>query len=77
MILERKLFNLSVNPIRHIIDFIMNNQKSMTMKAMLERLGVAGNVPFEKFRTNTAILLIIFFLMFGAASLYMLLNSAA
>ena len=43
----------------------------------MERFGVAENVPLEKFRKGTAILMILFFLMFGTASLYVLLNSAA
>ena len=47
------------------------------MKSVLERIGVAGEVPFEKFKNNTAVLLIMFFIAFGAASLYLLLNSAA
>lgn len=55
----------------------MINQKSITMKSVLERIGVAGNVPFERFKNSTAIILIVFFLAFGTASLYMLLNSAA
>jgi hypothetical protein len=47
------------------------------MKTVLERLGVADNVPLEKFRKGTAILMILFFLMFGAASLFVLIHSAA
>ena len=47
------------------------------MKTVLERLGVAEDVPLDKFRKSTAILMILFFLMFGAASLIVLLNSAA
>ncbi len=47
------------------------------MKTVLERLGVADDVPLEKFRKGTAILMILFFLMFGAVSLIVLLNSAA
>jgi hypothetical protein len=47
------------------------------MKTVFERLGVAGNVPLEKFKKGTAILMILFFLIFGAASLFILINSAA
>ena len=47
------------------------------MKTVLERLGVAGNASFEDFRRGTAILMILFFLTFGTASLMILLNSAA
>jgi hypothetical protein len=47
------------------------------MKTVLERLGVAGDAPLERFKKGTAILMILFFLMFGAASLLVLLNSAA
>ena len=47
------------------------------MKTVLQRLGVAGNVPLEKFKKTTAILMILFLLVFGAASLIILLNSAA
>jgi hypothetical protein len=47
------------------------------MKTVLERLGVVDNDSLEKFKTGTAILMILFFLMFGAASLFVLINSAA
>ena len=47
------------------------------MKTVLVKLGVADNVPMEQFRKGTAILMILFFLVFGAASLFVLLNSAA
>lgn len=47
------------------------------MKTVLQRLGVAGNVPLEKLKKNTAVLMVLFLLVFGAASLFMLLNSAA
>ena len=47
------------------------------MKTVLQRLGVAGNVPLEKFKKITALLMILFLLVFGAASLFILLNSAA
>ncbi len=47
------------------------------MQTVFERLGVAGNVPLEKFKKGTAILMILFFLIFGAASLFMLINSPA
>ena len=47
------------------------------MKTVLTRLGVTDNVHLEKFRKCTAILMILFFLMFGTVSLVMLLNSAA
>ena len=47
------------------------------MKTVLAKLGVADNAPLEKFRKGTAILMILFFLIFGAASLFVLLNSAA
>ena len=47
------------------------------MKTVLERLGIAKDAPFEKFKKSTAILMILFFLTFGAASLMILLNSAA
>ena len=51
--------------------------KKIVMKTVLERLGVAGNVPLEKLRKTTAILMILFLLVFGAASLFILINSAA
>ena len=51
--------------------------KSDEMKTVLARLGVADNVPLEKFKKGTAILMILFFLVFGAASLFVLINSAA
>ena len=47
------------------------------MKTVLAKLGVADGVSLEKFRKGTAILMILFFLIFGAASLFVLLNSAA
>ncbi len=47
------------------------------MKKALERVGVAGNIPLEKFKKTTAILMIVFFLAFGAASLFILINSPA
>ena len=47
------------------------------MKSVWERLGVAENTPLEKVRKSTAILMILFFLVFGAASLFLLINSAA
>ena len=47
------------------------------MKTVLQRLGVTKDAPLEKFRTATAILMILFFLTFGAASLMILINSAA
>ena len=47
------------------------------MKTVMERLGVAGNASLKDFRKGTAILMILFFLIFGAASLIVLLNSAA
>jgi hypothetical protein len=49
----------------------------MDMKTMLERLGVTKDAPFADFKKGTAILMILFFLTFGAASLIVLLNSAA
>ena len=51
--------------------------KKDVMKTVLQRLGVAGNVPLEKFKKTTAILMILFLLVFGAASLFILLDSAA
>ena len=51
--------------------------KKDVMKTVLQRLGVSGNAPLEKFKKTTAILMILFFLVFGAASLFILLNSAA
>jgi hypothetical protein len=47
------------------------------MKTVLSRLGISDNVPLRKFRKSTAILMILFFLVFGAASLFILINSAA
>lgn len=47
------------------------------MKTVLERLGVAHDAPLDRFKKGTAILMILFFLMFGAASLLVLLNSPA
>ena len=35
--------------------------KSDEMKTVLARLGVADNVPLEKFKKGTAILMILFF----------------
>jgi len=47
------------------------------MKTVLQRLGVAGNVPLERLKKTTALLMIVFLLVFGAASLFILINSAA
>ena len=47
------------------------------MKTVMERLGVAKDGPLEDFRKGTSVLMILFFLIFGAASLLVLLNSAA
>lgn len=47
------------------------------MKTVLDRLGVANDAPLDRYRKGTAILMILFFLMFGTASLFVLLNSAA
>lgn len=47
------------------------------MKKVFERLGVAKNASFENFRKGSTILMILFFLTFGIASLFILLNSAA
>ena len=51
--------------------------KKDVMKTVKKRLAVSGNVSLEKFKKTTAILIIIFFLVFGAASLFVLLDSAA
>lgn len=47
------------------------------MKTVLERLGVMKDAPLEKFRIGTTILMLLFFLSFGAVSLLVLINSAA
>ena len=47
------------------------------MKTVLERLGVTKDASLERFRMGAAILMILFFLTFGAASLMILINSAA
>jgi hypothetical protein len=64
--------------IRHNIPIVFTGIKNLDdMKTVLARLGVADNVPLEKFKKGTAILMILFFLVFGVASLFVLLNSAA
>lgn len=47
------------------------------MESVLKWLGVSETESFEKFRLNTSILLVLFFLVFGTASMLLLLNSAA
>lgn len=47
------------------------------MKTVFEKLGVAGTSSLEEFKKGTAVLMILFFLIFGAASLFVLINSAA
>lgn len=47
------------------------------MKTVLERLGIAEDAPFERFRSGAALIMVLFFLMFGAVSLVVLINSAA
>lgn len=47
------------------------------MESVLKWLGVSKEDSFEKFRLSTSILLVLFFLTFGTASLLFLLNSAA
>ncbi len=51
--------------------------KPWKMKTVLKRLGIAENAPLDKFRSGASLLMILFFLMFGALSLVVLLNSAA
>lgn len=46
------------------------------METVLKSLGVKSD-DFEKFRFGTEILMVIFFLVFGAASLVVLINSPA
>jgi hypothetical protein len=47
------------------------------MESVLKRLGVSDTEPFEKVRLNMSILLVLFFLVFGTASMFLLLNSTA
>jgi hypothetical protein len=47
------------------------------MKTMWERISAVKDVYSDKFTQGLGILLVLFFLTFGVASLYMLLNSAA
>jgi hypothetical protein len=47
------------------------------MKTVLERLGISEDASLEQLRSGTALLMILFFITFGAASLLILLNSAA
>lgn len=47
------------------------------MESVLKWLGVSDTEPFEKVRLHTSILLVLFFLVFGTASMFLLLNSTA
>jgi hypothetical protein len=47
------------------------------MESVLKWLGVSDTEPFEKVRLQTSILLVVFFLVFGTASMFLLLNSTA
>jgi hypothetical protein len=47
------------------------------MESVMKWLGVSETESFEKFRLNTSILLVLFFVLFGTASMLLLLNSAA
>jgi hypothetical protein len=47
------------------------------MESVMKWLGVSETESYEKFRQQTSILLVLFFLVFGTASMFLLLNSAA
>lgn len=47
------------------------------MESVMKWLGVSETESFEQFRLNTSLLLVLFFLVFGTASMFLLLNSAA
>lgn len=47
------------------------------MESVMKWLGANEEESFEKFRMHTSILLVLFFLVFGTASMFLLLNSAA
>ncbi len=47
------------------------------METVLERVCEVLDEPRKKSHLGTTILMILFFLMFGAASLYVLINSPA
>ena len=47
------------------------------MESVMKWLGVSETEPFEKFRQSTSILLVLFFIVFGTASMILLLNSTA
>lgn len=47
------------------------------MESVMKWLGVSETESFESFRLYTSILLVVFFLVFGTASMFLLLNSAA
>jgi hypothetical protein len=69
---------IATDKIWHVIPYMQGVLKFVrNMKTVLQRLGVTKDAPLEKFRTATAILMILFFLTFGAASLMILINSAA
>jgi hypothetical protein len=47
------------------------------MESVMKWLGVNETESFEKLRQHTSVLLVLFFLIFGTASMLLLLNSAA
>lgn len=47
------------------------------MESVLKWLGVSDTESFEKVRMQMSILLVVFFLAFGTASMFLLLNSTA
>jgi hypothetical protein len=47
------------------------------METVMKWLGVSETESFEKVRMHTSILLVLFFLVFGTASMLLLLNSSA
>jgi hypothetical protein len=47
------------------------------MEAVLKRLGLIKDGTYANIRVGVAVLMILFFLVFGALSLFMLINSAA
>jgi hypothetical protein len=47
------------------------------MESVLKWLGVSETESFDELRQNASILLVLFFILFGTASMILLLNSNA
>ena len=69
-------FETAIN-LAHYSNLLLCSLKCIIMESVMKWLGVSEAESFEKFRMHTSILLVLFFLVFGTASMLLLLNSAA